>query len=110
MAKAKAPAKKSSSSKRKKEPIVEIDHVEAAESVTFEAPEIASHEEPKSDTPPEFPANVIWRGHKDPPATVKIGRDTFDLPSVEVQRQGFYHSEAFRLVRQFKYKYFNPLS
>ena len=111
MAKAKtASAKKASSSKRKaKEPIVEIDGVELAENA-------ASNEEPKSATPPEPPAvaepaaNVIWRGEKDPPQTVKIGRDTFELPSVETQRKGFYHDQAFRLVRQFKYKYFNPLS
>jgi hypothetical protein len=103
MAKAKStPAKKSSSSKRKaKEPIVEVEHIEPAEDVTFEAPQ-----------PPADPApNVIWRSDKDPyPSPLRIGAETIELPSAESQRKGFYHEKARRLVRQFGFKYFNPLS
>jgi hypothetical protein len=97
----KAPAKKSSSKRKAKEPIVEIEAMEPTEDVTFNAPEGLTEPEP----------NVIWRKDKEPPPSpLKIGADLIELPDAETQRAGFYHAHARRLVRQFGYKFFNPLS
>lgn len=134
MAKAKAPStKKSSSSKKAKEPIVEIDGVGAKEAVNFEAPEPPAVAEPA--------ANVIWSSeriykqvtkdgekeivawvssptdtdkmgklkHGNPPPFLKIGADLLELPSAENQLKGFYHKDAFRLVRQVNgFKFLKP--
>jgi hypothetical protein len=114
MAKAKAASKKSAA-KKAKEPIVEVEALEPADDVTFEAPEM-----PKEPAP-----NIIWRGAGTAPVIVKLGMDVIHLPSIEEsapqgtfhtpddskQRKGFYLEPrtAERLVRQVKgYKRFQP--
>jgi hypothetical protein len=90
MAKAKSPSKKTTTKRKAKEPIVEVEHIEPAEDVTFEAPEM----------PAEPAPNVIWRGDKEPSEKPQIGMDTFNLPNAEIQREGFYLEpwQARRLV------------
>lgn len=64
----------------------------------------ASNEEAKSNTDEKPvsksspPPNVIWRSKKEPPQ-VRIGDRVLDMPSAEIQREGFYHPEAGNIRR-----------
>lgn len=95
-----AKAKSSSSKRKAKEPIVEIEGVE-------EMP--ASNEEAKSDTPVP---NVQYSGdpkYPAPPKQVRIGMKVIQLPDAEMQRQGFYSPFAEKLARTIKaYKLIQP--
>lgn len=53
-------------------------------------------------TEPEKPqANIIWADReKEPPAEVKIGMTTIELPAADEQRAGFHLENAARLIRQ----------
>jgi hypothetical protein len=105
MAKAKAAASKKSSSKRKaKEPIVEIDGIEIADNS-------ASNERSEPATPAEPAPNIVWRGEKEPPAAPKIGMNVLSVPDADLQRAGFYLEpwQARRLVIAIPgYKFLKP--
>lgn len=69
------------------------------------ADKAASNEEPKQATEeqpvaaPQPPPNVIWRGEKEPPPSVRVGMRVIELPTAALQRKGFYHPEAGTLTR-----------
>jgi hypothetical protein len=108
-----AKAKKSSSSKSAvKRPAAKRAPVKKAEIKEAQPAEVEQIEQPETVSEPTEanPANVIWRGEKDPPQSpVKIGPTFIEVPTPDEQRAGFYSPHARRLVRQINgFKFFQP--
>lgn len=70
-------------------------------------PEVEQQQAEAAAASPNAP-NVIWRGDKEPPSSVRLGMRTITLPEASEQRAGFYSNDARALVLGVKgYKHFN---
>lgn len=73
------------------------------------APEAKTVEVPEVKAPSGNEPNVIWRGDKEPPESVRIGMTSIALPDAGAQRAGFYSEHSTRIVRQINgYKFLKP--
>lgn len=87
------------------------------EAQTSETSQAATTETAQVAETPKQP-NVIWSSEKkeddslkygNPPASVRIGIDSIEVPDADNQLKGFYSQHAARLVRNIPgYKYLKP--